>query len=240
MDGDIKPPDKFALHAACRDGHFETVEALLNTNPRLATRRDDDDRLPVHWACSYNHLHIAQLLAAQKSFDVDAKDGLGWTALMIACNIKDSDALVDFLLTKDADVNAKNSNGQTALHFCASKSHLDIARKLVSKGATARVKDKRQQLPLHRAAAVGSVPMIKLLLGRQSPVDATDMDGMTALHQAVVEGHGDAALELIKAGAVASKRDVDGRLPIDCAPDDKVRDFVLREAEKEGVEMLDG
>ena len=57
-----------------------------------------------------------------------------------------------------------DNNGQTALHFTASKNHLDIARKLIASKATTRKKDKRQQLPLHRAAAVGSVPMIKLFL----------------------------------------------------------------------------
>lgn len=73
--------------------------------------------------------------------------------------------------------------GQTALHFCASKSHLDSARYLMDHGATSRVKDKRmQQLPLHRAAAVGNAPMIRLLVQNGSPVNATDCNGLTALH----------------------------------------------------------
>lgn len=39
---------------------------------------------------------------------------------------------------------------------------------------------------------------------------------------AISEGHGDAALELLKAGAETDKRDVDGHLAIDLAPDSKV------------------
>ena len=126
---------------------------------------------------------------------------------------------------------------QTALHFTASKNHLDIARKLIANKATTRKKDKRQQLPLHRAAAVGSVPMIKLFLENQSPVNATDVDGWTALHHAISEGHGDAAIELMKAGADPKKKDRDDQLPMSLAPDSKVRDFILTSAEREGIDL---
>jgi len=101
---------------------------------------------------------------------------------MMAASLKDGDALVDFLLATGADTNVKTNNGQTALHFCASKCNLDAARKLLAHKATARVKDKRGQLPLHRGAAVGNVPIIKLMLEHKSPINATDMDGSTALH----------------------------------------------------------
>lgn len=101
---------------------------------------------------------------------------------MIASSLKDGDALVDFLLNKDADPSMTTNNGQTALHFAASKSNLDTAKKLIAKKASARLKDKRGQLPLHRASAVGNGPIVKLLLESRSPVNATDMDGCTALH----------------------------------------------------------
>jgi 26S proteasome non-ATPase regulatory subunit 10 len=77
------------------------------------------------------------------------------------------------------------NNGQTALHFAASKSNLDVARRLVAHKASARTRDKRGQLPLHRAAAVGGVPMIKLLLENRSPVNMQDIDGLTALHHGI-------------------------------------------------------
>lgn len=47
--------------------------------------------------------------------------------------------------------------------------------------------------------------------------------GLTAL-KAISEGHGDTALSLLKAGAETDKRDVDGQLAIDLAPDMKVCD----------------
>ena len=246
---------KYAIHAACREGQSESttqyscsalsliyrkaqrVESLLNADPKLVSCRDDDDRVPLHWAASYNRLPIVELLSDQKGFDIDAKDGAGWTALMMAASLKDGDTLVDLLLAKGADVDEKTNNGQTALHFASSKSNLDTARKLLAHKASARVKDRRGQLPLHRAAAVGNVPIVKLMLESKSPVNATDVDGSTALHHAIAEGHGDTALVLLKAGADTDKKDGSGALAINLAPDAKIKSFILRAAEEEGIEM---
>jgi 26S proteasome non-ATPase regulatory subunit 10 len=64
--------------------------------------------------------------------------------------------------------------------------------------------------------------MLKLLLENKSPINAADIDGMTALHHAISEGHGDAAVLLLKEGAESGKKDREGALAIDLAPDSKV------------------
>jgi len=99
--------------------------------------------------------------------------------------------------------------------------------------------------------------MVKLLLDNKSPLNATDISGYTALHHAVSEGHGDTALTLLKAGAETDKKDVDGFLAIELAPDTKVdnmdlrsqrlnvsncvpqiRKFITQNAEREGIDLL--
>lgn len=232
--------DKFAIHAACREGQAPIVESLLKTDPKLANRKDDDGRFPIHWACSSNSLQIVELLMQQKNFDPDVQDDSGWTPLMIAASVKDAEKVVDLLLARDADVNEKNNAGQTVLHFVASKNNLDLARKLLerSPAASARVRDRRGQYALHRAAAVGSTPMVELLLGKgKSPLNATDQNGYTALHHAVAEGHGDTAVALLKAGAETDKKDTDGYLALDLAPDKEVRKYIEKMAEQEGIEL---
>ncbi|KAI9757326.1 MAG: hypothetical protein M1815_001412 [Lichina confinis] len=210
-----------------------------NANPKLAYRKDDDGRLPIHWAVSYGHLPIVELLVQTKRFDPDVEDESGWTPLMIASSLKEADELVDLLLSKGADVGWKNNNGQTALHFTASKNNLQTARKLIAHKASARAKDRRGQLPIHRAAAIGSVPMVQLLMDQKSPINASDGAGYTALHHAISEGHGDTALLLLKAGAETDKKDSDGQLAIALAPDLKVRNFILHSAEREGIELVE-
>ena len=64
--------------------------------------------------------------------------------------------------------------------------------------------------------------MIELLLKHRSAVSPADSAGQTPLHHAIAEGHGDAALALLKAGAEADRKDVDGKTPMELAPDKKV------------------
>ncbi|ETN42077.1 uncharacterized protein HMPREF1541_04016 [Cyphellophora europaea CBS 101466] len=233
------PDDKYAIHAAAREGRLAAVEALLANNPSLATLRDPDSRLALHWAAAYAHADIVRLLSSSKNFDPDATDASDWTALMMASSLKDDAGLeiVQFLLQKEAEPKAVSSSGATALHFASSKGSLEVCRVLLKAGAGARVRDRRAQVPLHRAAAVGSVPIVRLLLEHKSPVNGGDVDGMTPLHQAISEGHGDVAVELLKAGADTDKRDSDGRTALDCAPDKKVREFVEQAAAREGIEL---
>ncbi|KAK4103131.1 putative proteasome regulatory protein [Parathielavia hyrcaniae] len=235
-----KTESKYAIHEAAREGKLAVVESLLHANPKLALLKDEDGRLPCHWAVSYNHPEIVSLLISQKRFDPDAEDDSGWTLFMIAASVKDADKVADILLARGADVNQTNNNGQTALHFLASKSNLDLARKLLENhtpAASTRVRDKRLQYPLHRAAAVGSVPMINLLIKHRSPINAADSAGHTPLHHAVAEGHGNAAVALLKAGAATDKKDVDGLLALDLAPGKDVRAYIERKAEEEGIEL---
>ncbi|KAJ5742824.1 hypothetical protein N7533_009926 [Penicillium manginii] len=230
---------KFPLHEAAREGRNQVVESLLNANPKSAFVKDEDDRLPIHWAVAYNHMPVVELLVSMKNFDPDVEDGSGWTSLMIAASLKDA-GVTKFWSSYcvRAEVSVKSHSGQNALHFASSKANISTVRILIANKCSARVKDIRGQLPLHRAAAVGSVPILQNLLEEgKSPVNATDGDGMTALHQAISEGHGPAAILLLKSGADAEKRDGDGKLAIELVPDDKVKQYILQTAEREGIEL---
>ncbi|KAG6066326.1 hypothetical protein E4U32_006248 [Claviceps aff. humidiphila group G2b] len=237
MDSD----DRFPLHTAAREGNVLKAEGLLKTDPKLATKKDDDGRYAIHWAASSNHVEMVTILASQKNFDPDVQDGSGWTPFMISASLPNSQPILHLLLQKGANVNEKNSSGQTALHFIASKNHIDTARFLLDipppNTASTRVRDRRGQYPIHRAAAAGSLPMTNLLLERRSPVNAADIEGYTPLHHAIAEGHGDVAVALVKYGADFSIKNAQDELPLDLAPDKEVRLYIARGAEREGVEL---
>jgi len=230
--------DKYALHQAARDGSVSRAQSLLEANPKLAKIVDDDGRLPIHWAVSYNHRPLVELLIQQqaKGFDPDVQDSLGWTPLMMAASRPEGTELAELLISRGANVNEKNNNNQTALHFASSKATLPTITLLLAHKASPRIRDTRHQLPIHRAAAVGSVPVIKRLLKAGSPLDHADVDGCTPLHHAIAEGHGDAALFLILEGADSAKKDGEGRFALDTAPDAKVRSFILDGARNAGWE----
>jgi 26S proteasome non-ATPase regulatory subunit 10 len=79
--------------------------------------------------------------------------------------------------------------------------------------------------------------MMRILLEANSPLNATDVDGWTALHHAISEGHGDAALLLLTAGAEFDKQSSEGKTALELAPDAKTRKFIVQAAEREGIEL---
>ena len=50
-----------------------SADRILQANPKLAQLKDDDGRLAIHWAASYNQPEIVGLLISQKGFDPDAE-----------------------------------------------------------------------------------------------------------------------------------------------------------------------
>jgi 26S proteasome non-ATPase regulatory subunit 10 len=50
-----------------------TILTFYQANPKLAKLRDDDDRLPIHWATSYNRLPLVEILSDRKDFDPDVQ-----------------------------------------------------------------------------------------------------------------------------------------------------------------------
>lgn len=72
--------------------------------------------------------------------------------------------IVELLIGKNADVNLTNNNGQTPLHYAASKNHFEIAQALIKKGASINTRDRLMQTPLHRCASKGIQRMVELFL----------------------------------------------------------------------------
>jgi ankyrin repeat protein len=72
--------------------------------------------------------------------------------------------MVDLLLAKGSDVDAKSSHGRSPLVAAASRGHLDAAKVLLSKGAKVDAYSDTHWSPLFAAARYGRVEMVKFLL----------------------------------------------------------------------------
>jgi ankyrin repeat protein len=80
--------------------------------------------------------------------------------LMAACG---HEAVVQLLLEKGADVDAKDNDGGTALHKTAGSGHEAVVRLLLEKGADVDAKSNDGWTALHWAAESGHEAVVQLL-----------------------------------------------------------------------------
>jgi hypothetical protein len=93
------------------------------------------------------------------------------------------------LLEEGADPNIRDGDGNTPLHFTASKGCAEVARLLLRHGADPNAQDKTGETPLHVAAYWGRVDVVRLLLEHGADPSIRNRDGKTPLDLAKESGH---------------------------------------------------
>ena len=164
------------------------------------------------------------------------------TALMIACG-QDWDAptkalryqypwnenllLVQTMLTRGANVNARTSHNRTALHYAVFEERPHTVELLLQHGANINAQDAAGRTPLMWAVTDGRRNMARLLLSHGANPNAQDTGGRTALFWAVYWS-GDAAIvhELLTRGANPNLSAKNGTTPLKAAQRRQRPDFV--------------
>jgi len=130
---------------------------------------------------------------------VDARDGEGHTALMLAAFNGHVD-LVRYLLDAGADPALRDPLGRTALMFACTGANLDTVRELLKRGARVNAVDAGEHwTPLMFAAAEGQHDIVQALLAAGADAALRDTDGDTARDFARQRGHTDVAATLAAA-----------------------------------------
>ncbi len=92
-------------------------------------------------------------------------------------------------LEEGTDPNIRDGDGNTPLHFAASKGCAEVARLLLRHGADPNAQDKNGETPLHVAASEGHVDVVRLLLEHGADPSIRNRDGKTPLDIARARGH---------------------------------------------------
>ena len=179
------------IAAHCKN--LNAVEFLLK-HGAIVDVQDKRNKSSLHYGVE------GALLSGDTSFDVvscllnhgadiNAPMNGKYTALMMACRSQHV-RLVKFLLQQGANVQVKDKDGKTALHFACEltftwkPASCDLLNCLTENGADINALRKDNRTPLMVASSCGGVDQITFLIERGANVHLQDKNGDTALHHA--------------------------------------------------------
>jgi uncharacterized protein len=214
---------------AVKAGDVARVGAMIDRDAALVNTRAESGESAVLLATYYGQKGIRDLLiergAELNAFEAAAvgkRDRLtelvekdpslvrgwshdGFTLLHLAAFFGHPET-VEYLLTKDPDVNAVSRNPMKVMPLHSAAANRDgatafrICKALVEHGADIQAAQEGGFTPLHEAAHNGNLPLAELLVKAGANVNATLTDGRTPLELARAGGH--SAIGAVLEGAV--------------------------------------
>lgn len=124
-----------ALHYAASAGHSDAIRELLRHGAD-ANARNADGMTPLMWGAYGGDLTSINMLL-DAGADPNARSNEGTVTVWDRAIYSRGRGIdvVRVLITRKADINLRNKDGYTPLHFAVMKSDIDIARLLLANGA---------------------------------------------------------------------------------------------------------
>ena len=153
-----KNATKRSLMRLVKAGDTAGVLELIDSGVKLLDEMEDTS--PLALAVENRDAEMVRTL-----LDLGHKPDLGGIVVPLADAARQGDAaIVDMLLARRADVNARGEEGETALMWAASGGKLDMVKRLIDAGAKILQRDHDGEDALDYALRGNSAPVISLLL----------------------------------------------------------------------------
>jgi len=172
--------------AAASAGNLPALERLLTAGASLTKKTKRGDTA-VHLAAGAKTLDVLKFLVEKKRQFQDVRNGQGQTPLHAAAMAGATEAAA-WLLSKKANVGAKDKEGRTPLHAGAARGHLAMVKLLLEKKAQLDSPDFKKRTPLHVAIMAGKTEVANHLVAAGASLTLTDLEGFAALHHAIIAG----------------------------------------------------
>jgi ankyrin repeat protein len=155
---DVRPHSDRLMHDAAASGNLALVKWLQSLGLDARALSGESQMLPLHCACEYKHLHIVKYLLAVPGAadDVHARSAAEQTPLHTAAK-NGADSIVQLLLERGADVDARDVKDNTALMIATS---VQAVKLLLAAGADAAAVGDNGQTTLHCQAQCADPTML--------------------------------------------------------------------------------
>ncbi|WP_295459108.1 ankyrin repeat domain-containing protein [uncultured Thiodictyon sp.] len=129
-------------------GDKQVIDLFVRAGIKLPA--EDEDGTPLLLSALKRGLTVIATIILDASVDVNVRDNLGLTPLLIACGkpIAGYQIIAEKLIAKGANVNARDGLGNTPLLLALTGGMLDIARLLILNGANVSARSRTGESPL--------------------------------------------------------------------------------------------
>lgn len=238
------------------DENSSVAEYLINNGADINVTNEDGET-PLMYASKVHNIKVIELLI-QKGADVNFYKG-GSTALISACEYSHERNIdvIKYLVSKNANINAQDNKGDTALNKTLDTSDegsidildFEIAHFLIEQGADVNIKNKREYTPfIYLGMGEGNfnnksfqeyrIKLAEVLLEKGADINAKDYNGYTSLMWACASSGSRFAEPyvkfLVEKGADINIEDNHGDTALDIAENLKLRKIVsiLKKAQR--------
>ena len=170
-----------ALMVALRCGNRSVAECLLKIARDPVNTMDKEGATLLHKAAWGNLPELAKLLLEEYSFDLEAKDHYGRTALHIAA-YQGNTRILKYLLEHAANVNAADNEGRTPIFSGAYDGNLKTVRLLCEYDANLHLKDNINLTVLEYAISRKEFETAKFLNGKLGNI-CPNLENMIRKHK---------------------------------------------------------
>lgn len=177
----------YAMLQAVETSNVDLLEGLLKSGFSPDTFLNSDDDTAAHYACRANSVALLKVLHRYGGH-TDIKNVFGDLPLHIAAWMGKKDACT-YLLEKGADIRARNSGMQTALHIAATHDHEEIVKLILAKALKQKIKwdmleyrDCERRTALMKALENENLQISKLLIDAGSDVHVKYYNGLNVFY----------------------------------------------------------
>ena len=183
-EADIPCPAMWSDPAVCR--------VFIDAGADIETK-DEKGRSPLHRASDSGALDNVKMLV-EAGAGVNVTDNEGAACLTFAAIFGHTETVRYLVGLPEVDVNHRDGNNYTALHYASGEGDADVVQVLIDAGADIEEKDEKGRSPLHCACVSGALDIVKMLVEAGvvragAGVFVTDSNGDTCLSLAAYFGH---------------------------------------------------
>jgi ankyrin repeat protein len=153
------------FHIACREGHSDIIEFLLDTSPGCWDTVSRNGRTPLHTAALHGKLETVRILLDRCGCKPDSVDSSGVTPLMDAAQGNHQEVAQCLLHHHKGCLKMEDSQGRQAIHHASQAGATDALQLLLTEGAEVDALASMTGLtPLHYAAKVRVYHVVRSLV----------------------------------------------------------------------------